>query len=296
MTGIILLDKPNNMTSFSAVNRVRRLLSVKKAGHTGTLDPMATGVLPIALSNCTRFIDFLPVHDKAYVAEARLGITTDTLDSTGKVLTESAVNVTREQLEDTVKKYIGKIKQIPPMYSAISKDGKRLYELARQGIEIEREAREITVYSLSVISFENDRFAVSVECSAGTYIRSLIDDIGRELGCGAVMTSLRRTAANGFPIEDCVTLEELEKAVNENRIGEYIVPVEKCFESYPAVTVTDGQAKRFSNGGELSRDRLRDNLSDGIYRVFSGDGLFLGLGELEPKSEYLKVKRVFVRE
>lgn len=296
MTGIILLDKPNNMTSFSAVNRVRRLLSVKKAGHTGTLDPMATGVLPIALSNCTRFIDFLPVHDKAYVAEARLGITTDTLDSTGKVLTESAVNVTREQLEGTVKKYIGKIKQIPPMYSAISKDGKRLYELARQGIEIEREAREITVYSLSVISFENDRFAVSAECSAGTYIRSLIDDIGRELGCGAVMTSLRRTAANGFPIEDCVTLEELEKAVNENRIGEYIVPVEKCFESYPAVTVTDGQAKRFSNGGELSRDRLRDNLSDGIYRVFSGDGLFLGLGELEPKSEYLKVKRVFVRE
>lgn len=296
MTGIILLDKPNNMTSFSAVNRVRRLLSVKKAGHTGTLDPMATGVLPIALSNCTRFIDFLPVHDKAYVAEARLGITTDTLDSTGKVLTESAVSVTREQLEATVKKYIGKIKQIPPMYSAISKDGKRLYELARQGIEIEREAREITVYSLSLISFEKDRFTLSVECSAGTYIRSLIDDIGRELGCGAVMTSLRRTAANGFPIEDCVTLEELEKAVNENRIGEYIVPVEKCFESYPAVTVTDGQAKRFSNGGELSRDRLRDNLSDGIYRVFSGDGLFLGLGELEPKSEYLKVKRVFVRE
>ena len=296
MTGIILLDKPNNMTSFSAVNRVRRLLSVKKAGHTGTLDPMATGVLPIALSNCTRFIDFLPVHDKAYVAEARLGITTDTLDSTGKVLTESAVSVTRERLEGTVKKYIGKIKQIPPMYSAISKDGKRLYELARQGIEIEREAREITVYSLSVISFENDLFAVSVECSAGTYIRSLIDDIGRELGCGAVMTSLRRTAANGFPIEDCVTLEELEKAVNENRIDEYIVPVEKCFESYPAVTVTDGQAKRFSNGGELSRNRLRDNSADGIYRVFSGDGLFLGIGELEPKSEYLKVKRVFVRE
>ncbi len=296
MTGIILLDKPNNMTSFSAVNRVRRLLSVKKAGHTGTLDPMATGVLPIALSSCTRFIDFLPVHDKAYVAEARLGVTTDTLDSTGTVLSENEVSVTQEALEKVIKNYIGTIKQIPPMYSAISKDGKRLYELARQGIEIEREAREINIYSLSLTFFENDRFGISVECSAGTYIRSLIDDIGRELGCGAVMTALRRTAANGFSIENCVTLEELEKAVSENRQNEYITPVEKCFDIYPDITVTEGQAKRFSNGGELSRDRLRENPTDGIYRVYSPEGFFLGLGEIETESEYLKVKRVFVRE
>ncbi len=296
MTGIILLDKPNNMTSFSAVNRVRRLLSVKKAGHTGTLDPMATGVLPIALSSCTRFIDFLPVHDKAYVAEARLGVTTDTLDSTGTVLSENEVSVTQEALEKVIKNYIGIIKQIPPMYSAISKDGKRLYELARQGIEIEREAREINIYSLSLTFFENDRFGISVECSAGTYIRSLIDDIGRELGCGAVMTALRRTAANGFSIENCVTLEELEKAVSENRQNEYITPVEKCFDIYPDITVTEGQAKRFSNGGELSRDRLRENPTDGIYRVYSPEGFFLGLGEIETESEYLKVKRVFVRE
>ncbi len=296
MTGIILLDKPNNMTSFSAVNRVRRLLSVKKAGHTGTLDPMATGVLPIALSSCTRFIDFLPVHDKAYVAEARLGVTTDTLDSTGTVLSENEVSVTQEALEKVIKNYIGTIKQIPPMYSAISKDGKRLYELARQGIEIEREAREINIYSLSLTFFENDRFGISVECSAGTYIRSLIDDIGRELGCGAVMTALRRTAANGFSIENCVTLEELEKAVSENRQNEYITPVEKCFDIYPDITVTEGQAKRFSNGGELSRDRLRRNPTDGIYRVYSPEGFFLGLGEIETESEYLKVKRVFVRE
>ncbi len=296
MTGIILLDKPNNMTSFSAVNRVRRLLSVKKAGHTGTLDPMATGVLPIALSSCTRFIDFLPVHDKAYVAEARLGVTTDTLDSTGTVLSENEVSVTQEALEKVIKNYIGTIKQIPPMYSAISKDGKRLYELARQGIEIEREAREINIYSLSLTFFENDRFGISVECSAGTYIRSLIDDIGRELGCGAVMTALRRTAANGFSIENCVTLEELEKAVSENRQNEYITPVEKCFDIYPDITVTEGQAKRFSNGGELSRDRLRENPTDGIYRVYSPEGFFLGLGEIETECEYLKVKRVFVRE
>ncbi len=296
MTGIILLDKPNNMTSFSAVNRVRRLLSVKKAGHTGTLDPMATGVLPIALSSCTRFIDFLPVHDKAYVAEARLGVTTDTLDSTGTVLSENEVSVTQEAFEKVIKNYIGTIKQIPPMYSAISKDGKRLYELARQGIEIEREAREINIYSLSLTFFENDRFGISVECSAGTYIRSLIDDIGRELGCGAVMTALRRTAANGFSIENCVTLEELEKAVSENRQNEYITPVEKCFDIYPDITVTEGQAKRFSNGGELSRDRLRENPTDGIYRVYSPEGFFLGLGEIETECEYLKVKRVFVRE
>ncbi len=296
MTGIILLDKPNNMTSFSAVNRVRRLLSVKKAGHTGTLDPMATGVLPIALSNCTRFIDLLPVHDKGYAARARLGVTTDTLDSTGTVLSENEVNVTREQLENVLKNYVGKIKQIPPMYSAISKDGKRLYELARQGIEIEREAREITVYSLTLDEFSGDSFSISVECSAGTYIRSLIDDIGKDLGCGAVMTALRRTSANGFSINNCVTLEELEKAVNDGTAEKYITPIERCFDIYPEVFVTEGQAKRFSNGGELSRDRLKDNISDGIYRVYSPDRQFLGLGEIEKDGEFLKVRRVYVRE
>lgn len=296
MTGIILLDKPNNMTSFSAVNRVRRLLSVKKAGHTGTLDPMATGVLPIALSNCTRFIDLLPVHDKGYVATARLGVTTDTLDSTGTVLSESEVKVTREQLESVLKKYTGEIEQIPPMYSAISKDGKRLYELARQGIEIEREARKITIYSLSLGSFDGDCFSISVECSAGTYIRSLIDDIGKDLGCGAIMTDLRRTSANGFSINNCVTLEELEKAVNDGMADKYITPIEKCFDTYSEIVVTEGQAKRFSNGGELSRDRLKDNIPDGIYRVYSPDRLFLGLGEIEKDSEFLKVRRVYVRE
>ncbi len=296
MTGIILLDKPNNMTSFSAVNRVRRLLSVKKAGHTGTLDPMATGVLPIALSNCTRFIDLLPVHDKGYVATARLGVTTDTLDSTGTVLSESEVNVTREQLESVLEKYTGEIEQIPPMYSAISKDGKRLYELARQGIEIEREARKITIYSLSLGSFDGDCFSISVECSAGTYIRSLIDDIGKDLGCGAIMTDLRRTSANGFSINNCVTLEELERAVNDGMADKYITPIEKCFDTYSEIVVTEGQAKRFSNGGELSRDRLKDNISDGIYRVYSPDRLFLGLGEIEKDGEVLKVRRVYVRE
>lgn len=296
MTGIILLDKPNNMTSFSAVNRVRRLLSVKKAGHTGTLDPMATGVLPIALSNCTRFIDLLPVHDKGYVATAKFGVTTDTLDSTGTVLSESEVNVTREQLESVLEKYTGEIEQIPPMYSAISKDGKRLYELARQGIEIEREARKITVYSLSLGSFDGDCFSISVECSAGTYIRSLIDDIGKDLGCGAIMTDLRRTSANGFSISNCVTLEELEKAVNDGMADKYITPIEKCFDTYSEIVVTEGQAKRFSNGGELSRDRLKDNIPDGIYRVYSPDRLFLGLGEIEKDGEVLKVRRVYVRE
>lgn len=296
MTGIILLDKPNNMTSFSAVNRVRRLLSVKKAGHTGTLDPMATGVLPIALSNCTRFIDLLPVHDKGYVATARLGVTTDTLDSTGTVLSESKVKVTREQLESVLEKYTGEIEQIPPMYSAISKDGKRLYELARQGIEIEREARKITIYSLLLGSFDGDCFSISVECSAGTYIRSLIDDIGKDLGCGAIMTDLRRTSANGFSINNCVTLEELERAANDGTADKYITPIEKCFDTYSEIVVTEGQAKRFSNGGELSRDRLKDNISDGIYRVYSPDRLFLGLGEIEKDGEVLKVRRVYVRE
>lgn len=296
MNGLILIDKPNNMTSFSAVNRVRRILSVKKAGHTGTLDPMATGVLPIALSNSTRFIELLPVHDKSYTACARLGITSDTLDSTGKVLTRSAVNVSKENLQTVIEKYIGTIKQIPPMYSAISKDGKRLYELARQGIEIEREAREITVYSLDLLEFDGECFTISVSCSAGTYIRSLIDDIGRDLGCGAVMTDLRRTSANSFSIESCVTLEQLEQAVADGKADSYIIPIDRCFETYPKAVVSPSQSKRFSNGGELSANRVPDVTKSGIYRVYSPENEFLGLGELKENGDMLTVRKVFVRE
>ncbi len=296
MTGIICLDKPCNMTSFMAVKKASRILGVKKAGHTGTLDPMATGVLVIMLGSCTRFIELLPEHRKSYSARVKLGLTTDTLDITGEVLSENPVNVTEEQLLKVAEQFKGEILQTPPMYSALKKDGERLYDLARKGIEIEREQRRITIEKLEIYDFDGTEFSMDVTCSAGTYIRSLCDDIGNVLGCGAVMTELRRTEANGFSIENAVALEELEKLVRENNTDSVIIPVEKALMSYPEITVTTPQANRFSNGGELGYDRLHGDYSVGIYRVYSPERRLLGLGEILTEKGDLTVRRVLIDE
>lgn len=294
MTGIICLDKPCDMTSFMAVKRASRILGVKKAGHTGTLDPMATGVLVIMLGHCTRFIELLPEHRKGYTARVKLGLTTDTLDITGEVLTENPVNITEEQLLSVAERFKGEISQVPPMYSAIKKDGERLYDLARKGIEIERESRKITIEKLEIYDFDGVEFSMDVTCSAGTYIRSLCDDIGKALGCGAVMTALRRTEANGFSIENAVTLENLEKLVSENKTDEVITSVEKALMSYPEIVVTNPQANRFHNGGELGYDRLRGDYPIGIYRVYSPERKLLGLGEILTEKGDLTVRRVLI--
>lgn len=294
MTGIICLDKPCDMTSFMAVKRASRILGVKKAGHTGTLDPMATGVLVIMLGHCTRFIELLPEHRKGYTARVKLGLTTDTLDITGEVLTENPVNITEEQLLSVAESFKGEISQVPPMYSAIKKDGERLYDLARKGIEIERESRKITIEKLDIYDFDGVEFSMDVTCSAGTYIRSLCDDIGKALGCGAVMTALRRTEANGFSIENAVTLENLEKLVSENKTDEVITSVEKALMSYPEIVVTNPQANRFHNGGELGYDRLRGDYPIGIYRVYSPERKLLGLGEILTEKGDLTVRRVLI--
>lgn len=296
MTGIICLDKPCNMTSFMAVKRASRILGVKKAGHTGTLDPMATGVLVIMLGHCTRFIELLPEHKKSYTARVKLGITTDTLDITGEVLTENDVDVTFEQLLSVAERFKGDILQTPPMYSAIKKDGERLYDLARKGIEIEREQRKITIEKLEIYDFNGTEFSMDVTCSAGTYIRSLCDDIGKELGCGAVMTELRRTEANGFSIENAVTLEELEKLVSEKKADTVITSIEKALVSYPEITVTKPQANRFHNGGALGYERLHGEYGVGIYRVYSPERKLLGLGEILTEKGDLNVRRVLVEE
>ena len=294
MTGIICLDKPCDMTSFMAVKRASRILGVKKAGHTGTLDPMATGVLVIMLGHCTRFIELLPEHRKGYTARVKLGLTTDTLDITGEVLTENPVNITEEQLLSVAESFKGEISQVPPMYSAIKKDGERLYDLARKGIEIERESRKITIEKLEIYDFDGVEFSMDVTCSAGTYIRSLCDDIGKALGCGAVMTALRRTEANGFSIENAVTLENLEKLVSENKTDEVITSVETALMSYPEIVVTNPQANRFHNGGELGYDRLRGDYPIGIYRVYSPERKLLGLGEILTEKGDLTVRRVLI--
>lgn len=295
MTGIILLDKPKDITSFGAVARVRRICGEKKCGHTGTLDPMATGVLTIMLGGATRFCELLPSHDKAYIASFRLGTVTDTLDITGKVLETREVSVNAEQVREKIKDFIGDISQLPPMYSAVSVNGQRLYDLARQGIEVERKAREVTVFSIDIIN-ENEQageYTIGVECTSGTYIRTLIADLGETLGCGAVMTDLRRTKANGFDISQAVTLEQLAQAAENGELGDVIIPVDKALEEYPVIKVTAAQAKRFRNGGELDLQRLKYPRMLGFFRVYDPENNFIGLGEIGT-GDSLTVKRVFV--
>lgn len=297
MTGIIIIDKPKDMTSFGAVARVRRICGEKKCGHTGTLDPMATGVMTVMLGGATRFCELLPSHDKAYIASFRLGMRTDTLDITGEVVETKSVDSTAEQVREALKDFVGDISQLPPMYSAVSVNGQRLYDLARKGIEVERKSREVTVFSIDMIE-ENEEageYKIAVECSSGTYIRTLIDDLGIKLGCGAVMTALRRTKANGFSLEDAVTIEELQSLSENGNISEKVIPVDKALEEYPVINVTQPQAKRFSNGGELDLQRLRCPKMLGIYRVYDPDGRFIGLGEIG-QSDSLTIKRVYVEQ
>lgn len=295
MTGFVFLNKCEGMTSFVAAASLRRIFDEKKTGHTGTLDPMATGVLPVALGGATRFIELIENHDKSYRATFVLGKTTDTLDITGKVIFEREVFAERCDVEKALDAFKGHIKQLPPMYSAIKKDGVRLYDLARQGVEIEREERDVTIYSLSLVSFSEDKneYTIDVSCSSGTYIRSLISDIGETLGCGAVMTSLIRTGANGVKLCDCRTAEELLEMKENGTLYEAVVSVDKMI-SYPKVTVSEAQAKRFSNGGELDLKRVKQTDKDGYYNVYSPDGKFLGVGEKCENEGLLKVKRVYV--
>lgn len=295
MTGIICLDKQEHMTSFSAVARTRRITGEKKAGHAGTLDPMATGILPVLLGGATRFMEFLPVHDKGYRARIQLGMTTDTLDTTGTVLTRSGVRVSKAQVEQALGAFRGDILQVPPMYSALSKNGVRLYELARRGEEVERQARPVTIYRLELTEFDGQtqECTLNVLCSKGTYIRSLADDLGRMLGCGAVMSGLRRTYAAGFSLEDCVTLDALSELAQQGKLSQCMIPLERALAAYPSLSVTQAQAVRFANGGALDADRLRfAEKRDGLFRVYSPDERFLGLGELLPEERELKVRRV----
>lgn len=297
MTGIIIIDKPSGMTSFGAVARVRRICSTKKCGHTGTLDPMATGVLTVMLGGATRFCELLESHDKSYIASFRLGTVTDTLDITGKVLETRAVDCSEQQVRDAAEGFVGEISQLPPMYSAISVNGQRLYDLARQGIEVERTPRQVNIFSIDFLSAnaEAGEYEIAVACSSGTYIRTLIADIGEKLGCGAVMTALRRTKANGFPIDGCITLDELAELAQSGKIEEKIIPIEQALDSYRFVTVTEPQARRFKNGGELSLERLylKAPQENELVRVIAPGNEFLGMGEISDGE--IKVKRLLIK-
>ena len=300
MNGIIIIDKPSGFTSFDAVAVVRKCLGERKTGHTGTLDPMATGVLPILLGCATKAQSLLPDSGKEYEAEFKLGITTDTLDVTGKILTQQNSDITAEQINAVLPNFRGNIMQVPPMYSAVSKNGVRLYELARKGIETEREARPITVHSLELLSFDeqNQCGKLKIMCSKGTYVRVICDDIGKLLGCGCVLTSLRRTYACGYTLENAVDIDTLRRLSAEGGIEKYIKSVDSIFLEYDSVNVTEKQAVRFNNGGALSLSLLNGLKSedDGVlYRVYGGN-TFLGLGVVNSEKGELAVKKRFVSE
>lgn len=287
MNGFVILDKKAGMTSFSSANACKKIFAAKKTGHTGTLDPDATGVLPVALNYATGFISYISPYKKIYKAKALLGMSTKTLDTSGEVVGRTEIpDISRAEIENALGKFLGKSMQVPPMYSAIKKDGKRLYELARKNLDIEREAREIKIFDISLDEVNLPYFTFTVSCSKGTYIRSLIDDLGKSLGTFSCMAALRRISTDGFNIKESVSLDELLK-MNESEKLEKVIPLEKIFSSFEKIVITDRQAIRIQNGGELSKARLKYNINDGnLYSVFNEKNIFLGLASARANALY----------
>ena len=294
INGVICINKPQDFTSFDFVAIMRRAAGTRKIGHGGTLDPMATGVLPIYIGRAAKTADLNPVSDKKYRATFRLGVTTDTEDVWGKVLTEDEKPVTLAEITDAVKAMQGDIMQMPPMYSAVKINGKRLYDLARQGIEVERAARPVTVYSIELSDYDrqNRTGTLDIHCSKGTYIRTIISDIGKKLGTGAIMTSLCRTMAAGFTLSDCHDIEKLRNMPPEDT-AKLVLPTERVFSCYDEVSLDDAQKKLFMNGMILDCGRMGISYpADTRLRLKHGD-TFIGVAKVNEenglKSVYLNI-------
>lgn len=272
---------------------------MKKIGHTGTLDPDATGVLPVCVGKATRLVDLITDKDKTYTAVCKLGITTDTQDLSGKILTTQEVHVAYEEIEKTVQSYIGEYLQLPPMYSAIKVNGKKLYELARQGKEIERERRPVVIKDIKIIHYspEDHEITVSVDCGKGTYIRTLLHDIGQDLGCGAAMKSLVRTAVGNFHIEQALTLGQIETLVKEEQLEPQVMPVDYIFRSYRRVRIDREFHKLIYNGNHFLPEHTMppEIVSEsGIVRVYDADDTFIGLYDYIPEENRYKPFKMFL--
>lgn len=295
MNGIIIINKPKSFTSFDVVAVMRKLLKEKKVGHTGTLDPIATGVLPILIGRATKLQSFISDSNKEYIAKFQLGITTDTLDITGKVLSSSKSNVKRSEFERILDEFRGEINQIPPMFSAVQKNGVRLYSLARKGIEVSRDARKVIVNELKLLNFDENlqQGAFMVNCSKGTYVRTLCDDIGKKLACGAVLTDLQRTKACNFDIKDSITLEEAKNFAENNTLVDHILPSDTALENFNKISISSLQTTRFKNGGSLSLDRISTKIelkNSEIVRIYSNDAHFIGLGKVNLEKNEIAVE------
>ena len=303
MDGIIIIYKEAGYTSFDVVAKLRGILRERRMGHTGTLDPQATGVLPVCVGKATKLCELLLDKEKAYEAVMLLGVTTDTEDLTGNVLKEQEARVTEAQVRAAAEKFTGVYGQVPPMYSALKVDGKRLYELAREGKEIERKPREVEIFENTPLFFETKEngfiktVSLRVRCSKGTYIRSLLRDMGEYLGCGACMQSLVRTQAGAFSIENALTLDEVEKARDEGRLSEILLPIDSFLMKYPAVHVVPEFEKYLYNGNQLELSMLSEKIApadgDG-FRVYDTEGKLIGLYLYRKTRKQLQPEKMFL--
>ena len=284
MNGIVIVDKPQEWTSQDVTARLRRVFNTRRIGHGGTLDPMATGVLPVFVGRATRGVEFFEHAEKAYEAVLQLGLTTNTEDVFGNILTQQAVSLSEEEFQSILPRFRGKIQQVPPMYSALKVNGQKLCDLARKGKEVERQPREIEIFELTCLEFTGDTARLRVRCSKGTYIRTLCKDIGEALGCGGCMKALRRVQAGEYTISEAVPLQELLETEDPEK---YLRGVDTMFRNYPQVTLTVNQEKRCRNGNAFTV-----KLADGTYRAYSQSGEFLMLAKVE-ESTMTTVKSFF---
>lgn len=296
LNGIICMYKPKGFTSFDVIAKMRGILKMKRLGHAGTLDPMAEGVLPVFAGRATMACDMLPDHDKVYRGGFKLGIDTDTQDITGKVLSEKEVHISEAEILSVLDSFRGDIMQIPPMYSAVSVNGQRLYDLARKNITVEREPRPITVYSLELVSYDEaaGEGVLEISCSKGTYIRTIISDIGNALGTGAAMTSLVRTKACGFSLDECTDFAALQKeADGDGNFARFAMPIEKVFSYLPEIRLMPFEERLYRNGIKLDTKRIGSNAAAGRVRVYGAEG-FIGTADIEPVTGIIKVGKTFV--
>ena len=295
LNGIICINKPQEFTSFDVVAKMRGITGTKKIGHAGTLDPMATGVLPLFFGCATRACDRMPEDGKRYTADFQLGLETDTYDIWGKILREQQASCSRSEIEAVLAGFRGRIEQLPPMFSAVRVNGQRLYELARQGKTIERKPRCVEITLLELLEFDEERQCgrLDIVCSKGTYIRSICHDLGERLGCGGVMTGLVRTQAGIFTLKDCITLEQAQKCAVSGDFSGVLLPVGRLFRSLPAIRLNEVQSKKFCNGLRLDINRVRYQRLPGSHAVYDNSGGFLGLAVLDFDKMELVIEKIF---
>ena len=281
MNGIIIINKPSEWTSHDVIAKLRGILKQKRIGHGGTLDPMATGVLPVFIGRATRAVQFCESFDKEYLAGLRLGLITDTQDTTGRVLSQSDVTVSKLDVENAIKSFIGEQQQVPPMYSAIKVNGKRLYQLARQGIEAERTPRTITIHDIELVSQSGIDWILRLSCSKGTYVRTLCHDIGQQLGCGGAMFSLQRTRVGNFSLNESILLSDIEAAAASGKLQDILQPVDSLFYEFPSIGIDERQKLKCLNGNDFYI-----NADTGLYRVYDQNRNFLMLGRMENNRMY----------